>query len=315
MVGAGRMANEVHYPSLASFDDVQFAGICDLDISAMDRTGDQYGIEPRYQDYRQLIEETNPDGVCIVGQPHLMYDLWVWCLQQGLNLFIEKPMGINLHQAEMLAYLADKHDCITQVCFQRRSCPLMVKMRRACLERGPITHAVCEFYKHDTEPYLVAPGYMPDDCSHSIDTLRWMCGGEVEQIESRCKRVGVPNINWIGATVHFDNGTIGYMITSRCSGRRVFRVEMHAPGIYADVEPEALARVYRDDDYQGAPFDTHQVAGSEEFYVFAGFRAKHREFIDSLKQGEQLTSSPFSDAVKTMRVAEQILAQDALRGA
>ena len=30
MVGAGTMANNVHYPSLASFSDVEFAGICDL---------------------------------------------------------------------------------------------------------------------------------------------------------------------------------------------------------------------------------------------------------------------------------------------
>ena len=31
MIGAGGMANSVHYPSLASFEDVEFAGVCDLD--------------------------------------------------------------------------------------------------------------------------------------------------------------------------------------------------------------------------------------------------------------------------------------------
>ena len=31
MIGAGNMANAVHYPSLASMSDVEFAGICDLD--------------------------------------------------------------------------------------------------------------------------------------------------------------------------------------------------------------------------------------------------------------------------------------------
>ena len=31
MIGAGSMVNRVHYPSLASFDDVEIAAICDLD--------------------------------------------------------------------------------------------------------------------------------------------------------------------------------------------------------------------------------------------------------------------------------------------
>jgi len=43
-----------------------------------------------------------------------------------------------------------------------------------------------------------------DDCTHAIDTLRWMCGGEVTAIDSHCKRIGTPDINWIGATLQFD---------------------------------------------------------------------------------------------------------------
>ena len=38
MVGAGGMANGVHYPSLASFDDVEIAAICDLDEKRLNET-------------------------------------------------------------------------------------------------------------------------------------------------------------------------------------------------------------------------------------------------------------------------------------
>ena len=40
MVGAGGMANNVHYPSLASFEDVEFVGICDLDAERLTKTAD-----------------------------------------------------------------------------------------------------------------------------------------------------------------------------------------------------------------------------------------------------------------------------------
>ena len=44
-------------------------------------------------------------------------------------------MGLSIHQARSLAHLAEKNGCITQVSFQRRSCPMVVKLREACLER------------------------------------------------------------------------------------------------------------------------------------------------------------------------------------
>ena len=202
MIGAGSMANRVHYPSLASFDDVEMVAICDLDPDRLSRTAERFGIEKRYTDYRKMIEEVAPDAVYAIGQPHMMYDVWLWCLNEGLNLYIEKPMGITIHQARALAYLAEKKGCITQVSFQRRSCPMLVKLKEECLRRGPIVHAVCMFYKCNIEPFLGARDHMMDDGVHAIDTLRWMCGGEVVRIKSLTRRVLVPDINFISCLLY-----------------------------------------------------------------------------------------------------------------
>ncbi|MDA0710901.1 MAG: Gfo/Idh/MocA family oxidoreductase [bacterium] len=314
VVGAGGMANQVHYPSLASFDDVEIVGICDLNEIRMTETADLYKIENRYSDYRKMVEAQAPDGIYVIGQPHYMYDIWVWCLEHGLNLYIEKPMGITWHQACILADLAEEKGVFTQVSHQRRSSPLLKKMREACLSRGEIAHAVCEFYKCDMKPYRNARDHMMDDCTHSIDTLRWMCGGEVLHIESQCKRIGTPDINWIGATLQFDNGATGYLINSWCSGRRVFRVEMHAATIFVDAEVEKQAVLYADGDTEGVIYDCYEVAGGNSKWEAFGFRDKNREFIDSLKTGIDVTTSPFRDCIKTMEVAEKILALALLNG-
>ncbi len=108
MIGAGGMANSVHYPSLASFDDVNIVAICDLDENRMNTTADKYKIEKRYTNYRKMVEDVSPDAVYVIGQPHLMYDIWIWCLDHGLNLYIEKPMGLSIHQAKSMALLAEK---------------------------------------------------------------------------------------------------------------------------------------------------------------------------------------------------------------
>jgi virulence factor len=321
MIGVGEMAAKVHYPSLVSFDDVEIVGVGSLDPTRLHAVCDTFNIERehRYElnsptGYQTMIKKVAPDGVYVIGQPHLMIDIWTWCLENGLNLYIEKPMGLNLHHARMLTYIAEKKGLITQVSHQRRSSPLMRKMREECLKKGPITHAICQFYKKDIAPYTTVRDHMLDDGSHAIDTVRWMCGGEVIAIESTCRKVLTPDINWIGITMHFDNEAIGYALLSFVSGRRVFRVEMHAPGICADVEVENKAYLYVNGDYNGIQFDAKEVAGSDEFHVFAGFRAKNREFIDSLKAGKELTSSPFRDTVKTMEVIEKVLGQAAIRG-
>ena len=314
MIGAGAMANTVHYPSLAAFADVELAAICDLDPGRLHATADQYGVEGRYEDYRRMVEEVAPEAVYAIGQPHLMYEVWMWCLRQGLNLYIEKPMGLTLHQAQMLAHVAEQQGCITQVSFQRRTCPMVVQLRDECLKRGPIVHAVCRFYKCATSPYLEVRDHMMDDGVHAIDTVRWMCGGEVVGIQSVTRRVRVPDINFISALLQFDTDATGLLLCSWVSGRRIFAVEMHAPGICVEAEHEGKGRLYAEGDTTGVEYDTREVAGSDELHVFGGFQAKNREFIDCVQAGK-LPGSHFGDAVKTMEVAEAILARALLEGA
>ena len=320
MIGAGAMANSVHYPSLASFDDVEIAGICELDPDRLRTTADRYEVpaerrflSQRFDDYRATVVKTDPDAVYAIGPPNLMFPVWKWCLEQGRNLYIEKPMGLSLHQAQSLAHLAARHDCITQVSFQRRACPMVVKLRDLCLARGPITHAVCEFYKCSPEPFLDARDHMMDDGVHAIDTLRWICGGEVVDVQSVTRRVGTPDVNFFSALLQFDNGSTGVLVNSWTSGRRIFRVQVHAPGICAEAEHEGKGTLFADGDITGQAYDTREVAGSAELYVYGGFRAKNREFIDAVKHGGQPNSS-FAGAIKTMEVAETILAQSHLRG-
>jgi len=319
MIGAGAMANSVHYPSLASFADVEIAGICELDADRLRNTADKYGVpEARrflsstLDGYRTAVASVDPDAIYAIGQPNIMYPIWKWCLEQGRNLCIEKPMGLSAHQARSLAYLAAKHRCITQVSFQRRTCPMVVNLRNACLERGDIVHAVCEFYKCNPEPYLDARDHMMDDGVHAIDTLRWICGGEVVDIQSVTRRVGVPDINFISAQLLFDNGATGLLLNSWTSGRRIFRVQMHAPGICAEAEHEGHGTLYADGDTKGEVYSTREEAGSDELFVYGGFQAKNREFIDAVKLG-MLPPSCFADAVKTMEIADKILAQALMR--
>ena len=321
IIGNGLFANKVHYPSLHSFEDIEIVGICAFNEERLKQTAVNFDIPKEniyvaksISDYQRMLIKLRPDGVYVIGQPGLMFGIWVWCLQNKFNLFIEKPMGITIHQANTLAYLARENNCITQVSHQRRSSPVLNKIREDCLKNGPINHSIVEFYKYDINPMLEARDRMLDDYIHAVDTARWICGGEVVEIESYCKRITVHDINWIEANLYFDNGASSYVIGSWTSGRRIFRVTMHAPGICGEVEIEKEAYLYAEGDYEGVRYDSKVISGSDELYVYGGFQRKNREFINSLLSGKEETSSPFSDALKTMKVCETILAQALIGG-
>jgi predicted dehydrogenase len=132
-------------------------------------------------------------------------------------------------------------------------------------------------------------------------------------VQSVTRRLGTPDINYFSALLEFDSGAVGVMMCQWTSGRRIFRVAMHAPGICAEAEHEGEGRLYADGDTKGTRFETRAVANSEQLYVFGGFQAKNRQFIDAVKSGTQPESN-FADALKTMEVAEMILAQALLSG-
>jgi virulence factor len=77
---------------------------------------------------------------------------------------------------------------------------------------------------------------------------------------------------------------------------------------FALTEHEGEGRLYVDNDTKGVLYETRVVANSNENFVYGGFQAKNRQFIDAVKTGTQPESN-FADAVKTMEVAEKILAQ------
>ena len=310
VIGAGQMANLVHYPSLASLPDVEIVGICDLSAERLRATGERWGVSAMFDEWSTMLDEVRPDAVYVIGPPELMFAIWCACLERGLDLFVEKPLGLTLHQARTLARLADENGCITQVGFQRRSSPLLERMLGRVREHGEIVHAVCRFYKNDPTSLVAARDRMMDDGVHVIDTLRHLCGGELIAVSDVTRRVVVDDLNFVAATLEFDTGAVGVMITSWTSGRRTFGVEIHAPGIMAEGDLEVGGTVW---DINGAEeLDAAQVAGSAELHVRGGFHAKSAEFIESVRS-RRLPSSHFGDALKTMAIAEVILAHDVLR--
>jgi predicted dehydrogenase len=320
MIGGGDRAKAAIYPAfdnLRSQGKVDILGICHTNAPRRDELANRYKLEKRYGsggalDYQKMTAELKPDAAVVIGQPNIMYDVWKWCLERGLHLFIEKPLGLSMHQARALAATAGRNKRVTQVAFQRRYTPMIKKLREECLKRGPLTHIVCKFYKSELNDYLSARDHMMDDTVHAIDTLRWMAGSEALTIDSVTNRIGTVDINLIMAQIAFANGCVGHLMNNWSSGKRIFAVEMHAPGIFVEAEHEGKGYMYTDGNLTPQVFDTAEEAGSNEFYIYTGVLAAVEDFVNCCLNGGESECS-FQNSLNTVKIAETILAQALLR--
>ena len=64
LIGAGGMANGVHYPSLRECEDVNLVGLCDLVPSKLQATAERFEIDQTFTDYRQMLEK-NVSRCCV----------------------------------------------------------------------------------------------------------------------------------------------------------------------------------------------------------------------------------------------------------
>ena len=306
-IGAGAMANAVHYPSLSNIEDAEIVGIADLIEERLKQTAEKYKIEKTFTDYKKLIEKTAPDAVYIIMPPHHLYDIAVYCISLGLHIFIEKPPGVTKEQTRQLARHAEKKGVFTMTGFQRRFAPVIVAAKKRIEERGGILHCQANFFKN----YINQPPYyngaidiLTSDAIHSVDILRWMAG-EPKKVVSIVKSIGAEYDNCFYAIIEFENGSTGFLSANWVSGKRIYSVEMHGKGICAFADPEESAVIYKDGAQEGEIIKAKEITGSDQLFRIAGFYDENKHFVECIKT-KKLPQTHFGDSFKTMEFVDRI---------
>ena len=80
----------------------EVVGLCDIVASRRDSLGDELGISARFDDADRMIEDVDPDIVVIPTAPYLHAPLALQVLEHGVNIDIEKPMGLNLAETDAI---------------------------------------------------------------------------------------------------------------------------------------------------------------------------------------------------------------------
>jgi virulence factor len=303
LIGAGSMANRVHYPSLAECEDVDMVALCDLVPEKLSQAAERFGISRTYSDYREMLEREALDAVWILMPPHHLFDIVLQCVTRGKHVFIEKPPGVSHEQARMMALACQESGVLGMCGFNRRFIPLLQQCKARVDERGGVIQCAATFYKCQVggRPYYEgAIDVLSCDAVHAVDALRWM-GGEVKHLASEVSRRCNTFDDAFNALVRFESGATGLLLTNWCVGARVHTFEIHGRGISVFANPDDRALIYTDGKLEPEVITTQQAAGSDEFRRYYGFYDENRHFIDCIKSGREPDTS-LGDAAETMRL-------------
>lgn len=109
----------------------EIVGLCDLIEERRDTLGDEVNVTARFSDLDEMIRQTQPDIVAIPTGTEFHYDLCMRVLEHGVHIEVEKPMCVDLVQADAVIAKAEEKGVQVAVHHQGRVGASMQAIARA----------------------------------------------------------------------------------------------------------------------------------------------------------------------------------------
>lgn len=227
LIGCGRIA--VNHMKAALNNDVAIVGLCDIDSKKIDALLEKNDLLndksiKKYTDYKEMLELEKPELVSIATESGNHAEIALYCIDNGINVIIEKPIAMSIEDADEIIRRAKEKGVKVSACHQNRFNVAISKLRTA-LEAGrfgQLSHGSIHVRWNRNHGYYDQAkwrgtwaqdgGALMNQCIHGIDLLRWMMGDEVTEVYGATRQqfhdyLEAEDVGM--AVLKFKNGAIG----------------------------------------------------------------------------------------------------------
>jgi len=124
---------------------VEVVSLCDVDKKMLAEAGEIVASRqkskktPRlYHDYRDMLKEKDLDIVEIATPDHWHALPLIAAVQSGLDVYVQKPISVDIIEGQAMLAAARKHGRVVQVGTQRRSTPHLVEAMNKFIRPGKL---------------------------------------------------------------------------------------------------------------------------------------------------------------------------------
>lgn len=201
--------------------------------------GKKFGFEFATSDYNKVLEDEEVNTVFIATRHNSHASLVVKALEKGKNVFVEKPLALNINELRNIISAYNESNKILMVGFNRRFSPFTKRIKEIISNRkDPLCINIIvnagtipkDSWIHDPE---VGGGRIIGEACHFIDLSRFIVGSKITEVYAVTTKghSGFDEDKMI-INLKFEDGSIG-VISYFANGNKTYpkeRVEVFNEG-------------------------------------------------------------------------------------
>jgi UDP-N-acetyl-2-amino-2-deoxyglucuronate dehydrogenase len=244
LIGTGNISRS-HVSAMAELrskglDDFVVTAVCDVNEESAQAVAqdmeERLGLRPAiYADYQELLSKEEIDGADLCLPHGLHHGVAIDCMESGVHVLCEKPLGITVKASRNMAETADRTGCVLSTAVPYRRLPGQRTVYWVLNESELIGEPLSFFHQYAQPPrrppagqprrrritwrqdkLMSGGGPLIDGGFHYCDSMRYLLG-DVDKVyaEARELRSGSPRMlseareDTVFITLTFKNGVVG----------------------------------------------------------------------------------------------------------
>jgi len=227
VIGLGRLGAAYAKYFTGRINGATLSAVSDVNEAAATSLSAQLGVSKVYSRYQDLITDESVEAVVIVSPTSTHREIVAEAAHHGKPIFCEKPLSINLSEANAMLRVVEETGVFFQMGFMRRFDKGYLAAKSK-IENGAIGTPVL-FKSSSRDPYRPSLEYLDPahsgglliDCGiHDLDLGRWFMG-EIESVYTIGGTLAYPEMKTIGdidnavTSLTFSTGALGVIDLSR----------------------------------------------------------------------------------------------------
>jgi predicted dehydrogenase len=238
ILGFGSFAERTIAPALRLTPGAELVAIQKRSVAQAREKALEHRIPLFFDSVDEAVAHPDVDAVFIVSANGAHYAETIAAAQAGRHVLVEKPMAVNVREAEEMIAACARHRVALMVGHMIRFSPLVNRMREiiASGALGQVTYAKANFIydarlSHRTwlyDRHVAGGGPVFDIGIHCIDTLRYVLADEVTETTAILEPLPTEMRTEASAQVslRFSRGTIGSVYCSYAAPVRRKQIEI-----------------------------------------------------------------------------------------
>jgi len=228
VIGVGALGKH-HARIYSEIDGVRLIGVADIQAERSSEVARKHGCEA-LTEYKELFGKVDAVSLAVPTEDHAR--IGVECLEQSMDVLVEKPIASTLEDGERLIRAAEENSRMLQVGHVERFNPVVEAATRVATRPQFFeVHRLSVFSMRSLDIDVVL-----DLMIHDIDVILSLVDSEVVEIRAAGIPVLSQKADIANVRIEFADGCVANMTASRVSTDKVRKLRFFQPNDYVSID-------------------------------------------------------------------------------